>query len=150
MKSFCNFIRWYYNKEVEAKLENMRKTIDFLTIKTSRHVEIGLKSSQFSQQFSPFFHRCCFFKFCKKDKKYDNYIRNWLKRHQQDRIQNGSTMKRQKISIQRGTGEATSNSRWCASLNRLIAILKYKPSSHKRRKRSSVSFYLMGYVKIAT
>ena len=74
----------------------------------------------------------------------------WQKRCQQAPIQNGKTMKRLKISIRRGTGEATSNSRWRIFFNRLIQIVKYKPSSQTRSRRSWDLVLLMGFVAIAT
>ena len=74
----------------------------------------------------------------------------WQKRCQQEPIQNGKTMKRLKISMRRRTGEATSNSRCCTFFNRLIQIVKYKPSSQSRSRRSWDLILLMGFVAIAT
>ena len=49
------------------------------------------------------------------------------KRCQHDQLQNGSTMKRLKNSIQRRTGETTSESGWWTLCNRLIPTVKQKP-----------------------
>ena len=191
MQTFCDFFRWYNNKDVETTLVAMRKLIDFYHSKRVDTLKLGFNLPNLVNIFSiPQQMLFCpilwngerlwqlnskssnkgtlnhYYTLCKsRGKRSESPIifpnLQWAlmqvnftvfhdKRNANRTLYKMGVQGRDlKKSTRRGTGEAASNSRRRNFFNRIIQIVKNKPSSHTRSKRGSELIKLMGFVSIA-